>query len=181
MTIKHLKTLVAVADHRTFSEAAKAVFLTHAAVSQQMRALESDLGITLFDRNSRTPMLTGTGRALVEKARVLIYDYDNLVPAIMDGANLFGEVELGAVPTTLTGLAPTALRLLKDKWPELHLRIRPGLTAPLLSEIGRNRLDAAVVTHPVMLPVGFDFLPIAIEPLQLIASVQSQAKIRFIC
>lgn len=175
MTIKHLKTLVAVADHRTFSEAAEAVFLTHAAVSQQMRALESELGITVFDRNSRTPVLTSTGRALVEKARILIHDYDNLVPGILDEDNLFGEVELGVVPTTLTGLAPAALRLLKDKWPKLHLRIRPGLTAPLLSEVGRNRLDAAVVTHPVVLPVGFDFLPIAIEPLQLIASEQSHS------
>ncbi|MFC3616145.1 LysR family transcriptional regulator [Lutimaribacter marinistellae] len=170
MSIKHLRTLVAVAEHRTFSEAADAVHLTHAAVSQQMRALETELDLKLFDRTTRTPTLNATGRALVEKARGVLRSYDNLVPSILDETSLAGEIALGAVPTTLTGLIPQAMTMLKRTCPALRLSIRPGLTTPLIAAIERHQLDAAVVTRPVLLPDGFQFREIAVEPLRLIAS-----------
>ena len=168
MSIRLLKTLVAVADHKTFSAAADAVFITHAAVSQQMRTLESDLGIPLFDRSHRTPELTPLGRAVVARARVLVMDYDNLVPSVLGDDGLKGEVELGAVPTTLIGLAPLSMSILRGKYPDLRVRIRPALTAALLSGIDRGNYDVAIVTKPVLMPPGMEFLEIADEPLHLI-------------
>ncbi|MEO1140012.1 MAG: LysR family transcriptional regulator [Pseudomonadota bacterium] len=175
MSLKHLRTLVAVADHRTFSDAADAIHLTHAAVSQQMRALEDELSVTLFDRSTRTPTLTPTGRALVEKARDLLRDYQNLLPSILDPKTLSGEFVLGAVPTTLTGLAPRAISVLNKSCPNLRLRIRPGLTQPLLTALERHDLDAAVVTRPTLLPAMLDFRPIAQEALMLIASEETDS------
>ncbi|WP_439124398.1 LysR family transcriptional regulator [Marivita sp.] len=168
MSIRLLKTLVAVADHKTFSAAADAVFITHAAVSQQMRTLEADLGIPLFDRSHRTPELTPLGRAVVARARTLVMDYDNLVPSVLGDDGLKGEVELGAVPTTLIGLAPLSMSILRGKYPDLRVRIRPALTAALLSGIDRGNYDVAIVTKPVLMPPGMVFLEIADEPLHLI-------------
>lgn len=170
MSIKQLRTLVAVADHRTFSDAAESVFLTHAAVSQQMRTLEMDLGLALFDRNTRTPTLNATGRAMVEKAREVLRAYDNMVPSILDETSLSGQVSLGALPTTLTGLLPRAMSRLKDHCPALRVHIRPGLTTQLITAIERNQLDAALVTLPPVKPRGLEFLEIAREPMRLIAS-----------
>lgn len=170
MSIKHLRTLVAVADHRTFSDAANAVFLTHAAVSQQMRALEADLDLTLFDRTTRTPTLNATGRAMVDRAREVLRAYDNMVPSILNETSIAGQVSLGALPTTLTGLLPGAIARLKSGCPALRLHIRPGLTLPLITAIERNQLDTALITLPPLKPQGLEFLEVAREPLRLIAA-----------
>ncbi len=174
MTIRLFRTLIAVADNRTFSAAAKSVHVTHAAVSQQMRRLEADLGLTLFNRHTRTPELTPIAHQVVAKARKLVEDYDNLVPSVLADGGLSGVIALGALRTTLTGLTPQAMAVLKTKFPQIRLHIRPGLTGPLLSEIERGNLDAAIITKPHLMPVGVRFRELTQEPMQLIASVEEQ-------
>jgi DNA-binding transcriptional LysR family regulator len=172
MTIRLLNTLVAIADAKTFSAAAKVVHVTHAAVSQQMRTLEQDLGVELFNRSTRTPELTPTGHEVVARARKIISDYNNIVPSVLADGGLSGTVTLGAIPTTLTGLAPRAMAILKARFPQTGLHIRPGLTQALLTDVERGALDAAIVTKPHLLPVGLDFHALAHEPLELIAAEQ---------
>ncbi|MGJ8628703.1 MAG: LysR family transcriptional regulator [Sulfitobacter sp.] len=170
MTIRLLQTLVAIADNRTFSAAADVVHVTHAAVSQQMQALEADLGVALFNRAPRTPELTPIGHEIVRKARKLIADYDNLVPSVLADGGLSGVVSLGVLRTTLTGLTPKAMAVLKSKYPNIGLRLRPGLTGTLLTEIERGNLDAAVVTKPHLIPPAIRFRELTQEPMQLIAA-----------
>ncbi|MEO0751507.1 MAG: LysR substrate-binding domain-containing protein, partial [Pseudomonadota bacterium] len=171
MTIKHLKTLVAIADAKTFSAAAETVHVTHAAVSQQMRTLEADLGVALFDRTTRTPELTPMARQVVARARRIIHDYDTLIPSLLADGGLSGTIALGAMPTTLTGLAPLAMSVLKDKYPEIGLHIRPGLTRSLLVEVERGTLDAAIISKPHLMPEGLVFRDLAQEPMHLITGL----------
>ena len=172
MSLRRLRTLVAIAETDTFSAAADVVHVTHAAVSQQMQGLEEDLGVKLFDRSSRTPKLTPAGRQIVAKARILISDYDNLVPSVLNDDGLHGVIKLGVLRTTLTGLVPQAMAALKEKYPEIGLHLRPGLTATLFAEIERNNLDAAITTKPHLLPSGVVFRELAVEPMQLIAAIE---------
>ena len=174
MTIRLLRTLVAIADAKTFSAAAEVVHVTHAAVSQQMQTLEADLGVALFNRSTRTPELTPVAQEIVTKARKLIADYDNLVPSILADGGLSGVVTLGALRTTLTGLTPQAMAVLKARFPNIGLHIRPGLTGPLLADVERGILDAAIVTKPHLMPVGIKFRELTQEPMELIASVEEQ-------
>ncbi len=165
-----LRTLIAVEKNQTFSAAADEVYVTHAAVSQQMRALEDELGVALFDRSKRTPELTPIGRAIVAKAREVVSAYDDIVPSVLGDEGLSGEVSLGALPTTLTGLAPLTVNLLKSKFNHLHVRVNPGLTMPLLAEIERGRLDAAIISRPPSLPAQITAKYLADEPMQLLAA-----------
>ncbi len=174
MTIRLLRTLVAIADAKTFSAAADTVHVTHAAVSQQMQTLEADLGIALFNRSTRTPELTPAGHQLVARARKLIADYDNLVPSVLADGGLTGVVTLGALRTTLTGLTPRAMAVLKSRFPDIGLHIRPGLTGALLAGIERRTIDAAVITKPHLMPVGVLFRELAHERMQLIATPEEE-------
>ena len=172
MSIRHLRTLIAVADESTFSAAASIVHVTHAAVSQQMRTLEMDLSIALFNRTTRTPQLTPVGLEVVRKARRLIRDYDNLAASVLTDVGLSGVITLGALRTSLTGLTPQAMAKLKAKFPNLGLHIKPGLTGALLIDIERGNLDAAIVTKPHLMPVDILFRELAQEPMQLITAVE---------
>ncbi|SPH19751.1 Hydrogen peroxide-inducible genes activator [Ascidiaceihabitans donghaensis] len=174
MTIRLLRTLIAIADTRTFTAAAGVVHVTHAAVSQQMQTLEADLGVALFNRSTRTPELTPVAHQIVAKARKLVADYDNLVPSVLGDGGLNGLVTLGVLRTTLTGLTPQAMAILKTNFPDVGLRIRPGLTGTLLADVARGDLDAAIVTKPHLMPDGIQFRDLTEEPMELIAAMEEQ-------
>ena len=170
MSIRMLKTLIAVDENGTFSAAASAVFVTHAAVSQQMKALEESYNIAIFDRSKRTPVLTPVGRALVLRARKIIQDYDNLLPSVTEDDGLMGDFYLGAVPTTLTGLVPLSVSILKNAFPSLHIHIVPGLSHDLLRNMERGSLDAAIISKLSPINKMHQWRDIAFEPLELLTS-----------
>lgn len=169
MSLRHLRTLVAVSVHGSFAAAAEAVALTQSAVSQQMKALEEELGQELFDRSTRPPQLNAQGKALIQRARQLIHLYDGLAEPDAARDALEGLLDVGAVPTTLTGIVPRALAALRASQPSLQVRLVSGLSADLLARVDRGDLDAAVVSEPKPVPPGMNWRPIADQPLMVIA------------
>ena len=175
MSIRQLRTLLAIQDHGSFSAAAAACHVTHAAVSQQMKALETLWGVALFDRKGRRPELTPTGRALAAKADEIIRAYDGILASVIGDQGFQGEFVLGAVPTTLTGLVPLALSLLRQRHADLRVTIYPGLSRQLMQQLDRGAIDAAIITRPDLLPQGLTCLDIAAEPMQLLAPPQTDS------
>ena len=175
MSIRQLRTLLAIQDHGSFSAAAAASHITHAAVSQQMKALETLWGVALFDRKGRHTELTPTGRALATKAAEIIRTYDGILESVIGDQGFQGEFVLGAVPTTLTGLVPLALSLLRQRHADLRVRIYPGLSRQLMQQLDRGAIDAAIITRPELLPQGLACLDIAAEPMQLLAPPQTKS------
>ena len=175
MSIRRLKTLIAVAEKGTFAAAATATFVSHAAVSQQMKTLEDEMGVAIFDRSRRSPVLNQHGRILVAKARDVVHAYNNMVSSVHDDDRVVGELMFGAVSTCMTSLVPRVVGMLKRRYPRLHVRVVPGLSADLQIQVERGYLDAAVLSEPPFLPNGLSWCAFAEEPLILLASREEES------
>ena len=127
------------------------------------------MGVALFDRKNRTPSLTPVGSALVSRAREIVNAYENMVRSVTGEGALEDELAMGAVPTTMTGLIPRAVKSLRDTYSGLHIRIIPGLSAELYSMVDRGFLDAAVLSEPIHIYDHLRWLPIVDEPLIVLA------------
>lgn len=169
MSIRHLRTLLAIAEHGSFAAAAREVRLTQSAVSMQMRALEEELGTALFDRTTRPPVLTEAARTLLADAEELVRGYDRLVHARAAQGSVEGHLRLGAVPSVITGILPAAIVALRNRHPGMHVEIAMALSAELVDRLERGRLDAAIVSELGKARQGYLWLPFAREPLVLIA------------
>lgn len=170
MSIPLFRTLIAIAEHGSFSSAADAVCVSHAAVGQQMRRLEETLQVVLFDRSQRTPRLNQLGLALVPKAEAIVHAYDTVLDDLTGDAQFIGELTLGAVPSTVRGLIPMSVKKLIASYPDLHIRVVPGLSGDLFDQVTRGGLDAAVISKPASLDRNLRWSPFAEEKLVLVTS-----------
>lgn len=172
MSVTLLRSLIAVSETETFAEAAARVHVSQAAIGQQMRRLEETLGVTLFDRDRKVPRLNPLGQALVPKARDVVQAYDGLLDDLTGEAQLFGEVTLGAVPSTLRGLVPRAVKQLIAAYPALRVRVVPGLSDDLAEQVERGALDAALLGPMPQPRDALLFHPVALEPFVLITAAE---------
>ena len=169
MSIRQLRTFIAIAEHGTFAAAAEAMALTQSAVSVQVKNIEDEMGKELFDRSKRPPVLNEAGRALVPHARKLISEYDALRDHISDDSAYEGAFRLGSVGSLLTGFIPSVLITLKERYPRLHIELASGFTSELVTLVDRGALDAAIVSDLKDPPAGLNWMPFLREPLVLIA------------
>jgi len=175
MDIRHLKTLIAIAEHRSFAGAAEAIGLTQSAVSLHVKALEEALNTRLFDRDTRPPLLNAHGKELVERAREIVGLCDGLTNSFV-GGEMVGTLELGAVPTALSGILPLALVQLRSTHPDLKVRVTSGLSAELADSVRKGNLDVAMVGEPTQLATGLSWHACGREPLMVIAPKGARGK-----
>jgi molybdate transport repressor ModE-like protein len=169
MSLRAFRTLVAIAEHGSFAAAARAVNLSQSAVSTQMRGLEDELHVALFDRSTRPPALNEAGQALVGKARELIAAYEDIQSAVTSTGAVEGRIRLGAVGSTLTGVLPRVLTIIRERYPNLHIEIVSGFSEELLQQVGSRALDAAIVSDYDGGRRDLAWRPFLTEPLVMIA------------
>ena len=177
MSIRSLRTLVAVADRGSFAAAARAVGLTQSAVSMQLRGLEDELQIKLFDRHRRPPALNDHGKRLVRRAREIVQLYERMAEApAPDTAGVAGLIDVGAVPTALSGIVPRALAGLQRIHPHIAVNLVSGMSGELIQRVERGELDAALMSEPNHVPADFVWRPVATEKIVVAAPPQSAEK-----
>lgn len=168
MNIRQMRTLIAVVETGSFAAAGDLVGLSHSAISLQIKNLEAELGVLLFDRTLRPPTVTVQGRALTEHARKTIAMFD-AASAIAKGQVVRGRLTVGAVPTILASFLPAALGQLRLLHPNLRIDVRSGSSADMAEHLLKGHLDVALCTKPLQAVQGLDWHLIAREPHVVIA------------
>lgn len=168
MNLRDLKYLVTVADTRHFGQAAERCFVSQPTLSGQIKKLEEELGVTLFERTKRSVETTHLGEAIVLQARQVLEQADALRQLAQSYQDpLVGPLRMGAIPTLSPYLMPLILKPLKKQYPQIKLVLSEELTDTLLARLGKHEIDAALLATPVEDP-DFESIPLFDEPFWLV-------------
>jgi DNA-binding transcriptional LysR family regulator len=171
MDLRQLSALVAVADHRSFSAAARALYTVQSNVSAHVARLERELDVTLVDRNRGR--LTPEGELVVARARRIQRELDALVADVASlGEDVAGETRLGVIGTTARWLVPQLLTAVHAAHPKVTPIIVEATTTFLVAQLVAGQLDLAVVNLPVDDP-DIEASPLFDEELVLLAPMGS--------
>ena len=150
MKLQDLRYLVALYDAGHFGRAAFACHVSQPTLSTQIKKLEEQLGVTLFERTNRSVRVTDVGEEVVARARQILTDVEAIVGVGRRvSAPLVGSFSLGVIPTLGPYLLPWFVPALTKQFRELRLAVQESLTDVLLERLTAHRLDAALVALPV--------------------------------
>ncbi|NVZ63004.1 LysR family transcriptional regulator [Pseudomonas gingeri] len=170
--LRELKTFIRVSREGTFVAAGQQLGLTQSAVSAQMRVLEQHLGVRLFDRSGRAAVLNAAGRHALPLAEQILALYGAMALPTA-AAEWQGELRIGAIATVQTGLLPQALPRFRQAAPRVDLKLVPGVSLNLLSQVDAGELDLALLIKPPFeLPKELLAILLAREAFVLIAPLQ---------
>jgi LysR family hydrogen peroxide-inducible transcriptional activator len=164
MNLRDLKYIIAVADTHHFGKAAERCFVSQPTLSGQIKKLEEELGVAIFERTNRSVEVTPVGEVILQHARQIMEQADaiqQLARAQQDP--LAGALRVGAIPTLSPYLMPLILLPLKKQHPRMQLVLSEELTDVLLGRLRNHEIDAALLATPVKEP-DLKAIPLFDEP-----------------
>lgn len=169
METQFVDTFVMIAECGSMAEAARRLNVTPTALAQRVRALERELGVTLFTRSGRFVRMTESGARLLVRARRFQQEVRELkAAASADGFP--GGLRIGAIRTALANLMPELLRGIAQRYPRLDAAIEIGASHDLYHLVAGGNVHAALMVEPPFrIPKSFTWHPMRVEPLVLLA------------
>lgn len=150
MNLRQLEYIIAVADLRSFSAAAAACFVSQPTLSGQVKKLEEDLGVTLFERTSKRVVPTNVGEEILRSARRVQREMNSMRDTAQSALDpLGGKFRLGSFPTLSSYLLPELAPAMTTAMPELKLILIEEKTDVLIEQLLQGRIDAALLALPV--------------------------------
>lgn len=145
MELKQLEYFVAAAEELSFTRAARRSHVVQSAISSQVKALERELGTSLFDRSTQKVSLTQDGELLLERARGILGAVDETRELLApDRAEIRGRLSIGVTQGAWRGMV-TALTGFRAAHPAVRIELRQAPTVDLFAAVAEGTLDVAVV------------------------------------
>lgn len=164
MNLRDLKYIIAVADTHHFGKAAERCFVSQPTLSGQIKKLEQQLGVAIFERTNRAVTVTPIGEKILQHARVIMEQSDSIEQLAQSYRDpLAGPLRVGAIPTLSPYLIPLILMPLKQTCPQMTLVLSEETTEVLLRRLENHEIDAALLATPVN-ETEFDVIPLFDEP-----------------
>jgi LysR family hydrogen peroxide-inducible transcriptional activator len=171
MTLIQLEYIVAVDKHRHFITAADECNVTQPTLSMQIKKLEEELGVFIFDRSKQPIEPTLVGKQIIDQARVVLKGAAQIDDIIIENSNeVGGKVRIGIIPTIANYLVPLFVPSLVKKYPSLEVVVEEWMTHEAIEQLRLGNIDLAIVATPIDEP-DFVEVPLYYEPFLLYSSV----------
>lgn len=149
LSSNRFRVFLAVSHHLSFSLAARELNITQPAVSQQVRALEEEMGVALFHRRGRSVELTPAGRILRQEAASIVAGMERALERVASfREGLTGSLRIGTIDMASIHYLPDSFRRFRDQFPQIEIFVEIDATRPLTERVLDGRLEMAVVTLP---------------------------------
>ena len=146
MELHDLHYFVAVAEELHFRRAAERLHMTQPALSRQIRALETEVGVLLLQRTQRQVQLTVAGKIFLAEARAILQRTEQAVQLTQRAARgEIGQLKISFVAPALRGILPTIIRVFRDRYPDVQLLLSEKRTQEQVEAFHTHQIDVGVL------------------------------------
>ncbi len=150
ITLTQLEYIVAVDTYRHFGKAAESCFITQPTLSMQIKKMEEDLEIIIFDRSKQPLIPTDVGQRFIEQARIVLKQAEELNNIVQDHKNqVTGLLRIGIIPTLAPYLLPVFIGRYKRKYPNIFIKVVESTTAEIIQLLHKDLIDVGILVTPL--------------------------------
>ncbi|MGE4587245.1 MAG: LysR substrate-binding domain-containing protein [Mangrovibacterium sp.] len=150
ITLTQLEYIVAVDTCRHFGKAAEHCFITQPTLSMQIKKLEQDLEVVIFDRSKQPLIPTDVGARIIEQSRVILQESGKINSIVKDHKNqISGALKIGIIPTLAPYLLPLFIGNYKRKYPNILITVEEFTTERIVDRLNRDLLDVGILVTPL--------------------------------
>jgi LysR family hydrogen peroxide-inducible transcriptional activator len=150
ITLTQLEYIVAVDTYRHFGRAAENCFITQPTLSMQIKKLEEDLEIIIFDRSRHPLMPTDVGQRIIDQARIVLKQSEEINNIVKDHKNqVSGLIRIGIIPTMAPYLLPLFIGNYKRKYPNIFIKVVEDTTDNIVKLLNKDLIDVGILATPI--------------------------------
>ena len=152
MTITQLEYIIAVDTHKSFAEAARHCFVTQPTLSMQIKKIEEELNVLIFDRSKKPVLTTDIGRMIIDQARITVQEASRIKEVIQNQKDeIKGTLKVGIIPTLSPYLLPLFITNFIQDYPEVNLVVEELLSSQIIEKLSSDMLDVGILVTPLNL------------------------------
>ncbi len=150
VTLTQLEYIVAVDTYRHFGKAAEQCFITQPTLSMQIKKMEEDLEIIIFDRSKQPLIPTDIGQQIIDQARIILAQAEGIQNIVKDYKNqVSGMIRIGIIPTLAPYLLPIFIGDYKRKYPNILIKVEEQTTDKIIRLLQKDLMDVGILVTPL--------------------------------
>lgn len=150
ISLIQLEYILAVDAYRHFATAAEKCFVTQPTLSMQIKKVEEELGLLLFDRSKQPVIPTDAGKIIIEQARQVLQEFKKIEDlAEEQKKTISGELRIGIIPTLSVYLLPLFAGPFSRKYPKVSLQVQELETETIIALLKKDQLDVGILVTPL--------------------------------
>ncbi len=150
MTITQLEYIIAVDTYRSFASAARHCYVTQPTLSMQIKKIEEELNVLIFDRSKKPVLTTEIGRQIINQARITVQEAYRIKEVIQNQKDeIKGTLKIGIIPTLSPYLLPLFVTQFMEKFPDVNLVVEELLSSDILEKLSSDLLDVGILVTPI--------------------------------